>query len=336
MAVQFRRLAKQIVASLIYYSGLFGLIRFLNGLRGSCVAIVTFHRVGGAGCADTGSSLPNLFISEGSFEEVIRFLRRRFNPISFPDLLHAVENQQKIPRHSVVITFDDGYEDNYTHAFPVLKKFRVSATFFLTSSFIDSKKIFWWDAMFHALRQMKPAERYNGEAISGFISGLWDAREEEIAQALRQMENSAGVNTEECLARNRMLSWHQVREMKDSGMTFGSHSRTHVNLNRVAKPRLMEELLASKREIERNLGEEVLFFAYPGGSFSERTNDAVVECGYRCACSTESGVNHIDSNLFGLKRINLWQGAVSGITGRSSKSLIAMHLLRHYRNRSKT
>jgi len=335
MAVPIRRLAKQIVAFLIYYTGVFDLIRFVNGIKGGCVTIVTFHRVGKEGCRDMKYSLPNLFISREAFEEVIRFFRREFSPISFREFLHAAENQGKITRNAIVITFDDGYEDNYIHAFPVLREYRVPATFFLTSSFIDSNKTFWWDRMFHALRQMKPSEEYDGEEICTFISGLSGVREEEIKQALVAVENSGVEETREFSSRNRMLSWNQVREMKESGMTFGSHSRTHVNLNRVTKPRLMEELLASKREIERNLGEEVLFFAYPGGSFSEGVNDAVIECGYRCACSTESGVNHIDTNLFGLKRINIWQGAVSGVRGGFSKSLLAMHLLRHCRNTSK-
>jgi len=332
MAVQIRRFAKQVIACLIYYTGLFDFIRFLRGLGGNCLTIVTFHRVGGAGYPDMEFSLPNLFISQENFEGVIEFLRRRFTPISFRDFLHAAENQGKMPRNPIVVTFDDGYEDNYTHAFPVLREVRVPATFFLTSSFIDSEKTFWWDRMFCALKQMKAAEKYNGEAIPSFISGLWDASQEEIEQALVRLENSADVNIEECSAKNRMLSWDQIREMKDSGMTFGSHSRTHVNLNRVAEPRLMEELLLSKREIERNLGEEVLFFAYPGGSLSEGVHNSVVESGYRCACSTESGINDRDPDLFGLKRINIWQGAVSGMRGGFSKSLLAMHLLGHHRN----
>jgi len=360
-----RAMAKQIVAFMIYYTGIFDFILFVNSLKGRSVTIVTFHRVGGGRCPDMEYSLPNLSISEESFEEVIRFFQRRFNPISFPDLLHATQNQGKILRNPIVVTFDDGYEDNYTHAFPVLEKFRVPATFFLTSSFVDSNKTFWWDRMFHALVRMKPRrlredvcaggcpdragnglmkrlteeggseERYDGEEISAFIAGLWSVGEEKIHQALVEVGHAATAETREFSSNNRMLSWSQVREMKDSGMTFGSHSRTHVNLNHLTKSRLMEELLLSKREIERNLEEEINFFAYPGGSFSDGVKDAVVECGYRCACSTESGVNDMETNVFGLKRINIWQGAVSGMRGTFSKSLLALHLLRQSRNRVK-
>jgi len=86
-----------------------------------------------------------LLVTNESFKKQVDFLKRKFNVLSMIDFVDCLENKKNFPDNSVVITFDDGYLDNYTHAYPVLRKFNLSATIFLATDFIDSDNIPDWE-----------------------------------------------------------------------------------------------------------------------------------------------------------------------------------------------
>ena len=188
------------------------------------------------------------------FENQMRFLSKVYNPISLERMAQQIQNGTSLPSKAIAITFDDGYQDNYENAYPILKKYNVPATFFLTTGFIGTGEIPAWDKGYYT----------NEKAL--------------------------------------MLSWEQVREMSNSGISFGSHTLTHPFLTRIPRKHAQREILLSKDIIEQQIGKPVTTFAYPSGNFNSEIKGIVKDAGYSAAVSTIPGYNSMHDDVHILKR----------------------------------
>jgi peptidoglycan/xylan/chitin deacetylase (PgdA/CDA1 family) len=101
--------------------------------------ILLYHRV-----ADLPSDPQLLSVTPAHFEEQIRYIAHNYYPVSLGELLD-IKQKKKIPKNTIAITFDDGYADNLWNALPILKKYRVPATVFVTTGYLDTDREFWWD-----------------------------------------------------------------------------------------------------------------------------------------------------------------------------------------------
>lgn len=133
----------RVIKKIFFYLIIFMLVSlgiFLAGLfkGGRDAAILMYHSVGGP-----GSKNYPLDISLDSFEKQMAFLHRyHYRVIPLLDLAQLLKDGKKVPRRTVVLTFDDGYENNYTKAYPVLKKYGFPATFFITTDYVGQEKDF--------------------------------------------------------------------------------------------------------------------------------------------------------------------------------------------------
>ncbi len=102
------------------------------------VPVLTYHHITQSTEASSLSVSPG--VSVENFRSQMRFLSRyNYNAISLAELVQAMEKKEKLPRNTAVITFDDGYEDNYTFAYPILKEYSLPATIFIIANFIDKE-----------------------------------------------------------------------------------------------------------------------------------------------------------------------------------------------------
>ncbi|MFH1776636.1 MAG: polysaccharide deacetylase family protein [Candidatus Omnitrophota bacterium] len=207
--------------------------RIYPSLRG--VRIFNYHHVAKAEFAKSASS-----VSIDAFTEQMKYLHDAGYTTIYPEDIFKVRD---LPKKPVVITFDDGYLDNYEYAFPVLMEFGFRALIFLITDFMDS------------------------------------------------VYNEAP-----------MLSWHKIREMKKSGIKFGSHTKTHRVLTELKEDEIKDELSLSRACIEDKIGEKVTDFCYPKGVFNDRIRALVKESGYLCACVTLAGENNKGSDAYLLRR----------------------------------
>ena len=106
--------------------------------------------------------------------------------------------------------------------------------------------------------------------------------------------------------RRNILTWPQLRELDDAGVTIGSHTRTHVRLTEIPKSSMIDEISNSKKQLEDALGKSVDYFAYPYGLYDQEAITTVVDAGYSAACSTLSGFNRGDQDIFQLRRIDIF------------------------------
>src|SRR5262249_55983601 len=136
--------------------------RFVAG-RGSAddsrsVRILAYHRVLDANPEEFDFDEGVISASTEGFYRLMYFVRRIFDVLSFRALYKIELAGRSFPRRALIITFDDGYRDNYPQAFPVLKQLGLPATIFLASGHIGRSRLFWWDAIAYCVKHAKRKE----------------------------------------------------------------------------------------------------------------------------------------------------------------------------------
>jgi peptidoglycan/xylan/chitin deacetylase (PgdA/CDA1 family) len=106
--------------------------------------------------------------------------------------------------------------------------------------------------------------------------------------------------------RFRHLDWGEMRQMREAGIEFGSHGVSHRDLRRLSDRELESELYDSKRSLEDKLGAEVSAFCYPFGRYDRRVRQAVIDAGYRSACSHSPGMPNSQVDVFALRRCGVY------------------------------
>jgi len=239
------------------------------------------------------------------FEEHVRACARYLPPMSLDQLLQPGAS-------GAVITFDDGYANNFELAFPVLQKYRFPATVFLTTGFLDQSTPLWgnwleflivtapacdfvfkWRDLTIALPLTDSVRR--AEVVAGLTRPLHLLPIADIHEFLRALEAHLHVrySWETVPSQLRPLKWDEVRIMHRSGLiSFGCHTVSHPVLSCCSTEVQTFEILESKRRIEEELGEECTSFAYPYGKhtdYTEVTGQIVKDAGFDLALSAESG-----------------------------------------------
>ena len=256
------------------------------------------------------------------FDQQIKFLSQNYNVLFLSDIIKRIKLNKDIPTRAAVITFDDGYENNYTQAFPVLRKFNTPATIFLATEYINDSKLFWPDKLevifeTDAIQQLIPLKinveytisHISIEALKHLINYLKTLPEIEKEQIITYLENLTQVRYSNSDHDYRTLRWHQVQSMLNSGLIeFGTHTHRHIILTKFDSAEAAEEINLSKEILENHIGQSVKLFSYPNGSlndFNSATQKYLEAAGYECALLTVEGFNGADSDLFRVKRIGI-------------------------------
>lgn len=258
-------------------------------------------------------------VAPQAFQRQMRYLARHFQILPLADIVERVRTGAPIPPRSLAITFDDGYEDNYTHAFPVLRALGLPATIFLTTGWIDTDEIPWFDRVLHAFGR-STAESIALPGETGRVPLGEGASRQALAiralYALMRIPDTERRTAQESLIAElvpgdkgpikAMLQWTQIREMASAGMTFGAHTVTHPILSRLSEGEARRELSDSKRRIEEETQSPVSLLAYPVGramDYSPEVLRITQELGFTAAVTTTSGVNVRGDDLFLLRRV---------------------------------
>jgi peptidoglycan/xylan/chitin deacetylase (PgdA/CDA1 family) len=232
-------------------------------------------------------------------------LRRHFTVLPLDELAERARRRD-LPRNGVAITFDDGYRDNYTNAFPVLRQLGLPATIFLTTDALDRGGLLWHDRVFDAFHRSR-----NPEARSTFVSELGRLRRVSPAERDRRIETlleELGVEPNGASGWEK-LTWPEAREMASEGISFGAHTIDHPILTHVSPDEARRQIRESKQRIERELGSTITMFAYPNGGpsdFDPSTERLVKEEGFSLAVTTVAGANDESTNPFALRRTGMW------------------------------
>jgi peptidoglycan/xylan/chitin deacetylase (PgdA/CDA1 family) len=242
------------------------------------------------------------------FDRQMAFMKRHYNVVPLEDLAQWLSTGKKMPAYTAAITFDDGFRNNFTIALPILRKYRLPATVFLTTSFIGGEELGLWTEQVDRLLQEAPIETVriamNGreqeyplrtradrevasDRVRAYLKTLPPERRQSVMTNLLEQEvattGGTKLNTEsvskysefnrqtaaEVEERYAFLTWEQVQVMGRHQITFGSHTHTHAIMATLDEERANFELAESRRLIEERVGTPCSLFSYPNGTAAD-------------------------------------------------------------------
>jgi len=215
--------------------------------------VLTFHALDSVDPAGRWPSV--ISFSPRAFQRgMARLHEGGYRALGLPEVVACLRRGAPFPDRSFAVTFDDGYQTVYTEAIPVLQRYGLSATVFLT---VGEKG------------PVNPSDRL--PSLQG----------------------------------RTMLTWHEIGEMQQWGITFGAHTLTHPDLTRLSVDRVEAEVCDSKAIIEDALGAPVPCFAYPYGRYDKRSRE-IVRQHFACACSDRLGLITAGSDPYALERVDAY------------------------------
>jgi peptidoglycan/xylan/chitin deacetylase (PgdA/CDA1 family) len=302
----------------LFTLSLMGLFRFGRWMARHCLVVLTYHNVVRDGGAANGVR-PRNSLYTWEFEQQVEYLVNRYHVISGDEFYTFLTGQGSLPPYSVLITFDDGYENNYTEAVPVLRRYGLRAIFFLTTGLIgQAGEPLWFDRLeallvavpsSDILRWLSchggPAEVRHPQQVGQWLKRLPRSSREQI---IAGMEHDFGGESSPCCDGHgaKLMTWEQVCEMAALGMTIGSHTASHQILSSASPEEVRTELFVSRQQIENHIGAPCWCFCYPNGEatdFRPSDKDAVRSAGYVCAFSQIPGFIVSGLDRFALPRM---------------------------------
>lgn len=298
------------------------LISHVISLLPPSVAVLRYHSVQERPEDNINSIGIGITHSAALFREQIELVARKYHPVSLDDILNFLKHGKTLPRRAVAITFDDGFADNYEIAMPILNHYEVPATFYITVGSVESAYPPWYVRLRHAfflttLRQWKDP---NNEHL--FQLDTSAEKNVALVSACKRCAKLAGRIQHEMVAMienelevvpflpssSIMLTWDQIRLLRRCGHIIGSHTLTHPNMAYIeGKDILTRELLDSKKQIEKNLGEPVIHFSYPSPMLEPHWNETTISAcrnvGYETATTCTSGNVRKADNPLAIKRV---------------------------------
>lgn len=296
-----------LAANALEWTGLRWLSTRVTAWRG--VLCLAYHRIGYAESwpFDRGlwSATPEGFSCQ------VGYIKKHCDIIVPDELDEAVKSRRG---RYALITFDDGYRDNYETAFPILRTHGVKGTFFVTTGFIDQPRLSWWDELAWMVRTSRRRAVRASRWVPKPVALDQPDREQAIRALLRCYKNLPGRETNaymDWLAEETgsgrhdgsrvsdfWMSWDMLREMSAAGMAIGGHTVNHPVLARLPAEIQQAEISGCVRRIEAELGRQVTTFSYPVGgldAFNEETRACLIAAGIKTAFSYYGGIRSFDS-----------------------------------------
>lgn len=276
------------------------------------IAVLMYHRI-----IESDYNFWKLNVSPQSFEKHMRFISENYKILRLEeDWKEIVEPNQRY----VVITFDDGYVDNYRFALPILEKYHIPATVFVSTNLIDTNEMYWWDE----LEKMFIVDKYFGEfvfeGISYKITNL-DTREKacftirnhiktqnpkEQRASIVRLRSILGTERTETSELRCMNTQELARMAESPYVTIGGHTKSHLSMGDIhSRELLCSEITESLDILEKKIRKEINVFAYPFGGVEDRCDVAdkiLSECGIKKSVLVRNGNVSVTDAMYNLPR----------------------------------
>ena len=277
---------------------------------------------------------PGMYVTPGTLRKNIQVLKKYYKIIRMSEWVELVENKKPIDEQYCVLTFDDGWADNYNNAFDILKSENVPITLYLASDYVGTNRQFWPERLASILTIIY-AQTHTSTDLQRYFKTLFEVdvdfslqkgdRVAELDRVITEMKRYPDSLIEDKIEKMiskygltddgydpAIVNWKQVKEMVDSGLVeIGSHTKNHRRLASLTdKLELFDEVFESKKKIEKKIGFPVELFSFPNGDVSDESKK-LVNKHYKTACTTRRGVNEVNDSLFDIKRISIHDDVAS-------------------------
>lgn len=276
------------------------------------IAVLMYHRI-----IDSDYTFWQLNVSPKTFEKHIKYISENYKVLRLEEeWSDIVVSDEKY----VVITFDDGYVDNYRFALPILEKYQVPATIFVSTDLIDTDDMYWWDE----LEKIFIVDKYAGEfvfaGIQYKIADLNDRRKVclTIRNRIKDMSSAERRNSmselrsvmkveQSFTSELRCVNTSELIRMAESPyVTIGGHTKSHLSMGKVHSAELLHSEMEESLEIlEKKIGKKIEVFAYPFGGaedWCDASDQIMVECGIKKSVLVKNGNVSIDDKMYNIPR----------------------------------
>ncbi|MBI5142510.1 MAG: polysaccharide deacetylase family protein [Nitrospirae bacterium] len=292
-----------------------GLVRKTSGSTAR-VVILMYHRV----LPDISDNPFRIAVTEVNFAAHMSHLAKNYPVISMDEFERQHLEGRLAEKKQVVISFDDGYADNFTYALPVLKNYNLPAIFYVATDYIGGNRLFWWDEVKRLVSNSESLQIGNNVYdlssshlkklhLLNIVSWFRNLSVDERERMLSLMHHRDDVWLEDHLT-DRPMAWHELDAMLIGGMLIGSHSCKHPSLGSISENDARHEVLESKRVLASRLNVPIKHFSYPydekevtSGSVMPVPRKIVMEAGMKSAVTTVHGYNTTATDVFSLKRM---------------------------------
>lgn len=309
--------------------GRLGAIRVIGGFRTKFlneVTILAYHRI--LDVPDENSfpyDIELVSASVAAFSTQMKYVKENYKPTTFATLLQYLDRGKVPPPGTLIVTFDDGFADNYYNAFPVLRQFDIPATIFLSTGYIDNQEMYWYEKLSYAVMTTTAHSLTIPELAVIQIDENAASRRSALRALMRHLKQVPDqirlTVLDDCFnqllpdhdhiadPRSGPLTWQQITEMSTCGIEFGSHGVFHPVLSKLTDANLKYEMEHSKHRIGTMLEKPVQVIAYPVGgeeAFDDRVRIAAQRAEYRLGLSYISGVEKPDKwDAYALRRLHV-------------------------------
>ena len=294
--------------------------RYLSNMVNSGGAIVLYHRV-----IDLKNDPQMLAVSPDNFYNQVKYLKENFELLTIEDFYRFIQSGNRLPDRAVIVTFDDGYADNFYQALPILESLNAQALFYVSTSKLNSSSEMWWDALERIFLMTLPlpqqlkliiknkehsfltdSEKNKTEAYHQLHVLLKYCKIDERDELMGSLHNWASI---EPGGRQNyfMMTSEEIKNMSLSpSAVIGAHTHNHPALSVLSYEEQLAEMLQSKTILENIIGKKVVHFSYPFGSRSDYNRDSIraaKAAGFKMVSANYYGQVHSWTNRFALPRI---------------------------------
>lgn len=254
---------------------------------GSC-AVLLYHRV-----TQSQTDPQQLSVTPANFNAHLEHLKNNYHLLTIKEFQYYLENKKKFPKKSVLITFDDGYADNYLEALPILEKHTAQALFYIATGTLNTDVEFWWDAIERIVLlsdHKTEEEKYVLNGLEYNLSGLDNTKRfelyEQLLPALRVMNSSLReekinelgriFNSSQGRASHRAMTFEELKKMDlSNAAVIGAHTHLHPSLGALTYEEQLKEIETSKNILEQHLNKKITHFSYPFGTIKDFNADTL-------------------------------------------------------------
>jgi len=265
-------------------------------------------------------------LKDDVFYNLLKSLKDRGTSVSMDEVVECCKNQKTFPQKAFAVTFDDGFENNYSVAAPILRELAIPATFYITTNFVENNQMSWIDRVEYCMEGSE----------SGVLKLPWVDKEQSFLNAKdkitvlndirKHVKTDASINVDQFVSNifeqchksavtqsrepiDLKMSWQQVKELaEDPLFTIGGHTHTHSIMSFLDSDSLNTEISTSLELLKQKANVQTMHYSYPEGlehCFSNEVISALKTKGIECCPTAIDGVNTLDQDLFHLRRISV-------------------------------
>jgi peptidoglycan/xylan/chitin deacetylase (PgdA/CDA1 family) len=288
-------------AGFLSRTGMDKVVGALSGYRRVPV-VIGYHRVVEDFASSAEMSIPSMLVSLRMLERHLDWIGRRFQFVSLDELGARLESGERLDKPIAAITFDDGYRDFYSLALPLLKKKGVPAAVFVVTDLVGTTTLQTHDRLYLMLMRRFADQKVKSGDLAELLqslgillpSGTVTATtpflttrmllevlsQADMQRVLTVLDSEVSIS-EGTFNPFYSLTWEMLTGIRRAGITVGSHTRTHILMTNESRQKVMDEVVGSRKELEKRLGTGVQHFVYPDGAFDTSSVNAVAVAGYR-------------------------------------------------------